>query len=457
MGSQPDDKARVRRYFLPYQEAYLADRSRLKIVEKSRRIGFTYAQSYEDVRDAAPAANGMDVWFSSADKSAAEEYIRYCEQWVKLYDMAARNLGEVVLDSENDVKALVIELANGHRINALTSNPRRFRSKGGKVVLDEFAFHDDQRAMRKAAGPSITWGFPMRVLSTHNGDRCLYHEMVAAARKPGSRWHLHTVTLLDAIASGLVDKIKHRPATEEERQEFVAECRDIAGDEESFQEEFMCQPRSSASAWLAWELITACESQNAGVPQLYTGGNCYVGIDIGRRRDLFVIWVDEIVGDVAWCREIVALKNASFAEQDAALERVMGTYHVVRVCMDQTGMGEKPVEDAQTRYGKHVVEGVLLTGPAKQTIAQILKEAYEDQRTRAPASREVRESHHAVRRLMTAAGNPRFDADRSDLIGHGDHFWADGLAKHARTAAPRQVVEYQSVQRRRFDNQRGAW
>ena len=456
MASRPDDRARERRYFLPYQERYLDDQARLKIVEKSRRIGFTYVQSYEDVRDACRADGGMDVWFSSADKSAAEEYIRYCERWVKLFDAAARLLGEVVLDSENDVKALVIELSNGHRINAMTSNPRRFRSKGGKVVLDEYAFHDDQRAMWKAASPAITWGYPMRVLSTHNGRSCMYYQRVEEARKPGSRWHLHTITLEDAVAAGLVDKIKGRPATDAERQDFIAECRDIAGDEESFLEEYMCVARDSALAWLPWELITSCESDLAGRPELYAGGDCYVGVDIGRRKDLFLIWVDEEVGDVAWCREIVALKNASFAAQDAELDRILQTYRVRRLCMDQTGMGEKPVEDAQRRYGQFVVEGVVFNGAVKQTLAQLVKEAFEDQRTRIPAAREVRESHHAVRRVMTAAGNPRFDADRNDLIGHADHFWAHSLARHARVAVPRQVIEYESVQRRRF-NQPGAF
>ncbi len=43
---------------------------------------------------------------------------------------------------------------------------------------------------------------------------------------------------------------------------------------------------------------------------------------------------------------------------------------------------------------------------------------------------QVRESHHAVRKVQTVAGNPRFDADRSEL-GHADEFWAHALALHA--------------------------
>ena len=54
------------------------------------------------------------VWFSSADESAAKVYIDYCEQWVKVFHMSAKRLGEVVIDSDKDIKALVIEFANGY-------------------------------------------------------------------------------------------------------------------------------------------------------------------------------------------------------------------------------------------------------------------------------------------------------------------------------------------------------
>ena len=44
-----------------------------------------------------------------------------------------------------------------------------------------------------------------------------------------------------------------------------------------------------------------------------------MGVDIGRRHDLFVIAVLEKVGDVLWTREIVERKGATFAEQDFCL------------------------------------------------------------------------------------------------------------------------------------------
>jgi len=129
----------------------------------------TYVESYEDTVDASKQSDPMDVWFSSADDTAAREYIRYCEQWTKLYKVAAEFLGEIILDKKDDIHAYSIEYASGKRIYALSSSPNAFRSKGGKLVLDEFAFHKDPEAMWKAASPTITWGFPARVLSTYNG------------------------------------------------------------------------------------------------------------------------------------------------------------------------------------------------------------------------------------------------------------------------------------------------
>lgn len=416
-------------YFLPYQQRWLLDDSRLKIWEKSRRIGATYGVAYEDVVDASKDRGAMDCWFSSADESAAKEYTLYCAQWARLLNVAAEDLGEIVIERDQDIKARAIQFANGKRINALTSNPTAFRSKGGKLTLDEFAFHRDQDAMWRAAAPVVTWGFPVRVLSTYNGKGNRYFRMVGEAKK-GNAWSLHSTTIELAVAEGLADKIAGRPLTDEERRAFIQECRDIAGDEETFLQEYMCEPVDEATAWLTWELIIACEAETAGKAERYEGGACYLGWDIGRRRDLTVFWVLERVGDVLWTREVVTMKGKSFAAQDAELDRLFATYRIVRACGDETGLGMKPIEDAKARHGAYRVEGVTFTGAVKQHLATIGKQAFEDRATRIPVDLAIRNSHHAVRKLTTVAGNPRFDADRSE-VGHADEFWAHMLALHA--------------------------
>lgn len=454
--SRPTDERPSKGYFLPYQERWLADQARFKIVEKSRRIGMTYVQSYEDVRDAA-REKGMDVFFSSADESAAAEYIRYCKMWAEMYDTAARYLGEVVINKRDDVKALCIQFSSGFRTYALSSNPKAFRSKGGKIVLDEYGHHPNQEELRKAAGPAMLWGFPMRILSTHNGKGCAYWRAVDEARR-GNGWSLHTITIEDALAAGLLDKILKHPATAEDKAAFLADCRRMAGSEEAFQEEFMCIPRDELSAWMAWDLITGGEHKDAGRPELYGGGPAYVGFDVARRRDLAVIWVDELVGDIAWTRQVIEMKRTEFEEMYRQFDGVMERFNVRRACIDQGGMGEPVVERMQKKWGAYRVEGVLFNPTVKQDMAVKVKQAYEDKRVRVPGTRIIRESHHAVRQEVTSAGNLRFVADHDAEIGHGDHFWSHGLCLLARDGSPRGgPVDYTPAQPRRFSSLKGAW
>lgn len=423
-------------YFMPYQIRWLQDRSRLKIVEKSRRVGFTYVQSYEDMLDAARADNPLDVWFSSADESAAKEYIRYVAQWARIFRIAATELGETVISKEDDIKALTVEFATGKRINALTSNPKAFRSKGGKLVLDEFAFHADQEAMWKAARPIITWGYPARVLSTYNGKGNRYYRMVSEAKKAIAEmrdplWRLHTVTIQDAVADGLADRIMGRTLSAQERQAWLDAERESCGDEDTWQQEYMCNPVDEASAWLPWDLIVACESPEAGLPQhIDLKGEFFLGWDVARTQDKSVLWLSQRVGDVMWSRKVQVMRRKTFAEQLDAFDALMRLFSVRRACIDKTGLGMPVVEEAQRRWGEYRVEGVTFTGEVKQHLATHGKQMFEDRRVRIPVSREIRDSHHAVRRVTTVAGNPRFDADRNEA-GHADEFWAHMLALHA--------------------------
>ena len=66
--------------FLPYQSRWINDHSRLKIMEKSRQIGITYADAYDSVRKALPP-NAEDVFVSSKDEFSARLYLDMCKRW----------------------------------------------------------------------------------------------------------------------------------------------------------------------------------------------------------------------------------------------------------------------------------------------------------------------------------------------------------------------------------------
>ncbi len=119
------------------------------------------------------------------------------------------------------------------------------------------------------------------------------------------------------------------------------------------------------------------------------------------------------MGDVLWTREVITRQRITFAEQDILLDDCFRRYRVVRCCMDQTGLGEKPVEDAKRRHGPRV-EGVLFTMASKQLMATIAKDAFEDRRVRIPKGvREIRDDLHKLQKVTTLTGAPRFIADRA--------------------------------------------
>lgn len=63
-----------------------------------------------------------------------------------------------------------------------------FVQKAGKTVLDEFAHHKNPMMMWRAAKPCITWGYPLRILSTHNGQQALFFRFIAQILKGELNW-----------------------------------------------------------------------------------------------------------------------------------------------------------------------------------------------------------------------------------------------------------------------------
>ena len=239
----------------PYQTAYLNDRSRFKIVEKSRRTGFTFVQSLEDVAYAVLKPE-RKVYFSSRDDSSAIEYIDYCNYWInKTYEATKEYIGDELVDPDKDISAHCVKFKNGSKIFAMPSSPGRFRSKGGKVVLDEFAFHESQEELYAAAQPVILRNDPIRILSTYNGMGNLYYRLVQKVKNKQLNWSLHKVDIFKAVKEGLYDSIIGRKTTEKERKAWLDELHRNCISEDIWLQEYCCIPVDNATAFIAYELF----------------------------------------------------------------------------------------------------------------------------------------------------------------------------------------------------------
>lgn len=413
--------------FLPYQVRWLKDTSKVKIWEKSRRIGATYVQSFEDVSDCI-ATPGLAVWFSSADETAAREYIVYCEQWAKLHQRAAKVLGEQLIDEKNGVKAYVIAFRNGSRIHALSSNPKAFRSKGGKVVLDEFGWHEDPDALWAAARPCIMWGHPLRILSTHNGTNSKFYRFIEDIRAGRLKWSLHTTPIQLAVSEGLADKIAGRKLTDDERAGWLKDEHDACATEDVWQQEYCCNAVDSASAFLTYEEIAACEDDHVLMPELDNiTGFMTAGHDVGRKRDLSVTIAGEDIAQIYYVRLLKRMEKTRFRAQREFLWQVLAHKKLCRACLDASGIGMDTAEQAQEDFGKYRIENVMFTEAVKVELANTLKRRFEDRAIRIPRDSALREALHSIRKTTTVAGHLRFDAPHS-ATGHADEFWALALA-----------------------------
>jgi phage FluMu gp28-like protein len=288
------------------------------------------------------------------------------------------------------------------------------------VLLDEFAFHADSRKIWAALFPVISApGLKLRVVSTPNGKGNKFYEIMTDT-SPDSPWSRHVVDIYQAVKDGLPRDIEM--------------LKRGLRDADAWAQEYELQWLDEASAWLSYDLINAVEHDHAGDPTRFAKGHCYIGNDIAARNDLWVAWVWERVGDVLWTREIRTLRRKSFREQDQVLDELVARYNPLRISMDQTGMGEKPVEDAMRRYGSSRVEGVLFTGDSKQHMANVAKQAFEDRKVRIPLGDEaIRADLHSLRKVTTPAGNIRFDVEGGD--GHADRAWAAFLGLYAASNA----------------------
>lgn len=434
---------------LPYQQRPL-DRLfagvSLLVIEKSRRIGLTWGLAAYAVLTAGATASrgGMNAWYMGYDMEMAREFIDTCAMWARAFGIAAEAADEELLDG--DVQAFRIRLASGFKIVALPSVPRALRGKQGLVIIDEAAFHKDLAEVLKAAVALLMWGGQVVVVSTHDGVSNPFNLMLDDVRAGRRKGETITITFDDAIKAGLYERIAMSAGIKGRKilpkAEWIADIRDTYGEDAA--EELDCIPKEGGGSWLDATALAACEHPDAGRPEFYTGGPCYMGRDVARRRDGAVIHNYEELGDVLWMRDRYFARGATFQAQDAEAADMIQRRRVVRYWIDQTGMGEAVVEAEQRRYGSTRVTGVLLTGPNRLDLAIALKERVDACKIRLPPRPDLRTDLRAIKKKGGVAGSITL-VNEGEV--HADEFWAAGLACGA-ARNPYQAYAYDPVHSR---------
>lgn len=429
--------------FLPYQQRWCGDRSRIKLVEKSRQVGFSWATANDIVAQSIHPSVKLDTWVSSRDEMQARLFLQDCKSFADGYSKVLKALASEEIyktDRGQPYTSFDLKFSNGTAIHSMSSNADAQAGKRGTRVLDEFALHPDPVKLYAIAYPGITWGGQMAIISTHRGADNFFNRLVDEARNGGNpkKISLHRVTLEDALNEGFLYKLQSKlpendPRMQMDEGDYFNDVKSKCADEESFLQEYMCVPADDASVFISADLMQGCFYGFAEVWKTdleNCAGDIYIGVDVGRKADLTVIWVFEKFAGVYFTRRVIEMQNESFSTQESVLYPLLALPKVRRCCIDQTGLGRQFAERAQERFGTSRVEGVTFTAQSKEKMAYPLRAAFEDKTLRIPDSQTIRADFRSIKKTTSASGNIRFDAAHSEN-GHADRFWACALALEA--------------------------
>lgn len=402
---------------LPYQQRWVDDRSQVKLMEKSRRIGLSYAEAADDVLYAA-SSSGANVYYISFNKDMTQGFISDCAHWAKAFNAAAGEVRESVLEQdERQILKFEIRFDSGHSIQAFSSNPRNLRSKGRpgeRLVIDEAAFVDDLDELLKAAMAMTMWGGQIRVISTHNGADNPFNVLLEECRAGNFSHSCHRVTLDDALSDGLFRRIcqitKQPWSAQAEGVWRQALIKRYSPNEE---EELFCIPARSSGAWLPRALIR--ERMKASTPVLRIAApdgfvvrpeaerrrfvqdwlestvmptlgripedaEVFVGEDFGRSGDLTVLTVGFRRSSVSLLVGVMLeLRNMPFDQQEQIADCVLGFFdRLMGAAFDARGNGQSLAEKMMQKYGPSCVAMVMLSESWYRSHMPPFKAALED-------------------------------------------------------------------------------
>lgn len=392
---------------LGYQKRWIADESPLKIAEKSRRTGLTWAEAADAVLCASTARShgGCNHFYVGSNKEMAREFIEAAAMWAKAFDKAAGEVSEEVFVDEGqegkEILTFVVHFASGFKIQALSSNPSNLRGMQGNVTIDEAAFHDRLAEVLKAALALTMWGSKVRLISTHNGTDNLFNQLIQDSRAGKKRYSVHTITLDDACREGLYQRIcqiRKLPWSAEKEDEWKNGLLKDTATEEDALEEYFCVPKAGSGVYLKRVLIERAMVKDHSIPivrftapkdfelQAETERQRIVdewlldnllplleklpkdcrhvfGEDFARKGDLSVFVPLTIKPDLTKrVPFVVELSNATYEAQRQILMFILDRLpRFTASAFDSTGNGGYLAETARLKFGTEMVDCVMLS------------------------------------------------------------------------------------------------
>jgi phage FluMu gp28-like protein len=397
--------------FYGFQQNWLLDTSRFSLLNKCRQIGASHTYAAASILWGLLGESTSIVSVGERESSEVlAKVAKHAEGLARLGSEWARPRAK---------SATRLTLQSGGTIVALPATSGG-RGQSGNMLLDEAAYYEHPEEVWDGASATVLHGYRMRVSSTPNGTGNLFHKLVRDREKLGYR--LHEVSLTEARADGLrVDD---------------AECWKMArGNQRVYDQLFNCKFLDNEAQYIPSGAIEDCTTDEARLGP--NDGNTFAGLDIGRTADLTALYVIVKSVDGRWrIAHSDTCKRTSQQDIDRMVDSAFGRWRIRRICIDSSGLGAFPAEQIQRRHGRSRVEPVIFTLQTKEDLATVLYSVIVGDLIRLPRpDAALRDDLASLRRIVTTAGNVRYDAPHTDE-GHADRAWALALALHAAGQQP---------------------
>jgi len=440
--------------YYPYQKEFIRDKALIRVGLKARQVGGSFGWIGGDIAIKSILRRPPYITVISATQRHSNELgakiltnLDIFEQLVvgKLAKPLNKNQEAILIGTDASMPSTCT------KIMLMSCSAQSARSFTGDAYLDELAQFEQAYKIYQAVQGQITRGYTITAVSTPFGDRGLFYELTKRhergdwnafrrARSQRVLSSLHVIDIYKAREQGMCDQWR-----EPIDPEFI---RSTCLDDETFQQEYLCQFISDEGAALPLPLIESCirkelphpDPRYAAVGKVVaeewpTRGDCVCGIDVGRVRDRTVIVVKRLQDDHHYTVELDVMKNTDFDDQEARVLGLIEKYNCRMIAIDNNGIGMPLAERLEKKYGASMVYRCNFTVVEKNTMMTTYKAKMQRGQVHLPGlweehTRDLKQDLHSIRRVVTAAQNVTYEAPRDDK-GHADRAWADILATMA--------------------------
>lgn len=477
-------------YFREYQRPVFEDKTtKMLILEWSRQIGKSHTlanwaidrvlsqlakpenRSWLVVVISNSKSNGAEFGVKVSEAAEAfRQAFASIEQTTELDDPTAKEFGIEIEDCQFKVTlTLKIDgVTKTGRVMVLSSSPRTSRGFSGDLILDEFAHHQEARALWAATEPFISSRpeYLIRVASTHSTTGSLFYKWTSSRIYP-----VISVKRTDAWRMARHDPVAPLIITSLVTGQEITpdQAREEADDQRNYDCNYENNPHTDSGALLSLELIHQAQRpmdwradeqnwQESTLERLRKiDGPLYAGLDVGRKKDLSVLSVVHLTPDRR--RRLVAMLVMKgmphIPHQSTQIIRLLDSTHWMRRLMvDATGEGI-----GLTQYLEHVkgsrVQGIHFASyvrvvigigsggkpieqsiPVTEQMGNDILDVFRQGIIEIPAGDIALEnSLHLPERVVSQDGTRVMIAasatkDPDGYCEHADRFWSIALCEH---------------------------